>query len=157
MSRYHIFMYTLLLIDSIDTNEPFSACQTDSKHFDHEPLKVFLWYFCVHVAKNGRTPSLWPYDPWFHEVLMVRRSSESRWSYHYIHTLYICIYITTYVYHYSIFNVLLCTGKRRSDSVGAIYWRAPEMILDKPYDSKVPPHRSTRISWLTTISIYDLR
>eukprot|EP00116_Pleurobrachia_bachei_P005289 sb/3465551/ len=28
-------------------------------------------------------------------------------------------------------------GKRRNESVGAVYWRAPEMILEKPYDHKV--------------------
>ena len=34
-------------------------------------------------------------------------------------------------------NPSVVKGKRRINGVGAVFWRAPEMIHDKPYDEKV--------------------
>lgn len=40
-------------------------------------------------------------------------------------------------YNTSYLSPPIAPGKRRNHSVGGFYWRAPEMIQDKPYDSKV--------------------
>ncbi|XP_063679167.1 LIM domain kinase 1-like [Bolinopsis microptera] len=46
-------------------------------------------------------------------------------------------YQQTSLTNYTYLSPPIAPGKRRSNSVGAIYWRAPEMILDKPYNLKV--------------------